>query len=484
VVGCLPYLLKHGGPSKLHQVFDALRSDFGNVVRFDPVKRNMVVVFHPDNIEKIYQAANPYPSKTSALAKAFEMYVKERNIQPGFAALEGEEWKKKRMPLQREILPPNKAASFLPNMARVTEVSSKVIVNYQNDIREFVLRYTFESLGSIMFDQPFDVLTNANDKGLLFLDNISKCFELAFEIQNEPAFLQGKTKKYPQFRDAVDKMAESIYGFLDDHKFGPNSVVAKYKEKGMSQEDLVMDVLTSFFGGEFGKMFFRWFIWGPSLFLFFLKLSLINPSFFFFYSGIHSTSIAILWSLIHLASFPRVQEKLRAEARLVLQGRTMSTEDVENLPYLKLFFKESLRLDSPANVNVRKFHHEMIIEGKVIPPEVDILVTTGSMLRDPNIFENPDLLIPERWTEEEKAKRAAAGNRLADHPYLYLPFSIGTRICIGKRLVENEVYQLVSRLVQDHEIKLAPGQPKIEKKTKIFTEPNYVPKFVFVPVLK
>jgi len=448
VVGCLPYLLKHGGPSKLHQVFDALRSDFGNVVRFDPVKRNMVVVFHPDNIEKIYQAANPYPSKTSALAKAFEMYVKERNIQPGFAALEGEEWKKKRMPLQREILPPNKAASFLPNMARVTEVSSKVIVNYQNDIREFVLRYTFESLGSIMFDQPFDVLTNANDKGLLFLDNISKCFELAFEIQNEPAFLQGKTKKYPQFRDAVDKMAESIYGFLDDHKFGPNSVVAKYKEKGMSQEDLVMDVLTSFFG------------------------------------GIHSTSIAILWSLIHLASFPRVQEKLRAEARLVLQGRTMSTEDVENLPYLKLFFKESLRLDSPANVNVRKFHHEMIIEGKVIPPEVDILVTTGSMLRDPNIFENPDLLIPERWTEEEKAKRAAAGNRLADHPYLYLPFSIGTRICIGKRLVENEVYQLVSRLVQDHEIKLAPGQPKIEKKTKIFTEPNYVPKFVFVPVLK
>ncbi|XP_049762221.1 probable cytochrome P450 6a14 [Schistocerca cancellata] len=68
----------------------------------------------------------------------------------------------------------------------------------------------------------------------------------------------------------------------------------------------------------------------------------------------------------------------------------------------------------------------------VLDKGTPIIVTVYGLHHDPNIFPDPERFDPERFSEEQKAQR---------HPYVYLPFGEGPRICIGMRfgLVQTKV---------------------------------------------
>ena len=57
---------------------------------------------------------------------------------------------------------------------------------------------------------------------------------------------------------------------------------------------------------------------------------------------------------------------------------------------------------------------------------------------DEKYFKRPNEFIPERWNRDRP---------LGDiHPYASLPFSTGTRMCIGKRIAEQEIYSFLIRV--------------------------------------
>lgn len=55
----------------------------------------------------------------------------------------------------------------------------------------------------------------------------------------------------------------------------------------------------------------------------------------------------------------------------------------------------------------------------------------------------PDALkfIPERWIKGDPQESN-------HHPYAVLPFGFGTRMCIGRRLAELEMFQLVTKVIK------------------------------------
>ena len=51
------------------------------------------------------------------------------------------------------------------------------------------------------------------------------------------------------------------------------------------------------------------------------------------------------------------------------------------------------------------------------------MISVSGLHRDPNIYPNPDMFDPLRFSKENIAARS---------PYAYLPFGDGPRVCIGK----------------------------------------------------
>jgi cytochrome P450 len=89
-----------------------------------------------------------------------------------------------------------------------------------------------------------------------------------------------------------------------------------------------------------------------------------------------------------------------------------------------LFFPETLRKYPPLPV----LNRECTKTYKI--PDTDIVLEKGTLTaipvlalhHDPKYYPDPQKFDPERFSEEEKAKR---------HHYVYLPFGEGPRICIG-----------------------------------------------------
>ena len=71
-------------------------------------------------------------------------------------------------------------------------------------------------------------------------------------------------------------------------------------------------------------------------------------------AGHETTSVSLAWTLYELAKNPLIQEKVRAEINTVLcKGNELTWDTVEELKYLEIVTKESLRLHPPAFVTGR-----------------------------------------------------------------------------------------------------------------------------------
>ncbi|CAN1309579.1 Cytochrome P450 71B37 [Linum perenne] len=135
-----------------------------------------------------------------------------------------------------------------------------------------------------------------------------------------------------------------------------------------------------------------------------IKAVLLN----LFLGGIDTAALTVNWAMARLIANPNLMKKAQQEVRNIIGDKRRVTEDdIENLQYMKLIIKETLRLHPPAPLLLpRESMSAVKICGYDVPAKTLIYVNAWGIGRDPN-----------HWKDADN--------------FEYLPFGSGRRICPG-----------------------------------------------------
>ncbi|KAM7525298.1 hypothetical protein LguiA_015200 [Lonicera macranthoides] len=144
-----------------------------------------------------------------------------------------------------------------------------------------------------------------------------------------------------------------------------------------------------------------------------------------FIAGTDTSSNVMEWAMSEMIKNPRVMDKAQAELRQVLKGKDVIHEsDIQDLIYLKMVIKETLRLHTPVPLLLpRECREQCKIDGYDIPMKTKVIVNAWAIGRDPEYWDDGESFLPERF---ENSSIDIVGSN-----YEYMPFGAGRRMCPG-----------------------------------------------------
>jgi len=161
------------------------------------------------------------------------------------------------------------------------------------------------------------------------------------------------------------------------------------------------------------------------------------------FAGYDSTATALALTLALLGDHPDAQAALRRELAQVLDGRTPTPGDLDDLPTLDAVVRESLRLYPPQYVLLRQPDRDVELGGYDLAAGTTVVVSPWVCQRDPAYWDDPGAFRPERWDSDR------------DHPdFAYFPYGAGPRHCLGRGLAAQTIRLVVAVVCQHRQLKL------------------------------
>ncbi len=167
----------------------------------------------------------------------------------------------------------------------------------------------------------------------------------------------------------------------------------------------------------------------------------------FIVAGHETTALTLGWALYLCAFDQQVQDRARAEAQSVLQGRAATGADVEALPFIRQIVDEALRLYPPAGLVSRTAQAADTLGGREIRPGDTVMIPIYALHRNHLLWDDPDTFRPERFADRKAIQR-----------YAYLPFGDGPRICIGASFALQEAVIILATLLSRFRFRPVPGR--------------------------
>ncbi|KAL0800870.1 hypothetical protein Bca101_056045 [Brassica carinata] len=158
-------------------------------------------------------------------------------------------------------------------------------------------------------------------------------------------------------------------------------------------------------------------------------------------AGTETSAITLEWAMTNLLKHPQVLEKARLEIdEKIGEDRLIDEPDLAELSYLHNVVSETFRLFPVAPLLVpRTPTKDIKIGGYDVPRDTIVLVNAWAIHRDPELWDDPEGFIPERFNSGGGSENYA--NKL-------MPFGNGRRICPGAGLGQRIVTLALGSLIQ------------------------------------
>ena len=174
----------------------------------------------------------------------------------------------------------------------------------------------------------------------------------------------------------------------------------------------------------------------------------------FLFEGHDTTSSSITWAIYNLAKHQEEQENVYQEViEVIRETSDIEWKDLNNLKRLGMFIRESIRHSTPVPTITRITTNETVLDGAVIPAGVQVLLNLHIVHNREDVWDDPEKFDPERF-EDDKVK--------ARDPYAYIPFSAGSRNCIGKQFALDEIKVVVAKIIRRFKVTVDPDNVAVQ----------------------
>nr|QTM97418.1 Cytochrome P450 [Sitophilus oryzae] len=438
VIGTTLSLLMAGSTPKLHYYIDKRHQQYGPIFKESVGPVPCVFISDPKAMRAVFTHEGKYP--IHILPEAWTTYNVLHNVSRGIFFMDGEEWLHFRRILNPILLK--------GDQSWIDESCKPAIDNLIEKIKSQSARYPYIDMEGLLYYWSLEIIVSillgpqnyiaAKQKLTDRIDYLSSTLRLVFETSSKLMLISTKLaakyriSRWKQFEKSVTSalfsVADLVELLLSDYVKNGEGLLGKLKAKMTTNElvRIVTDLILA--AGD-------------------------------------TTAYSMEWTLYLVGKNLEVQEKLRKEV-LEVKGK----DDLGSKIYLKNAIKESLRLYPVAPFLTRILPDQAEICGYQMPAGTVLILSIFTAGRDPRNFQDPLHFDPDRWNRNDNNSNRM---RLAS-----IPFAIGARSCIGKKIAETQLQKTLAEILVYFRVNVL-NEEAVDVKLEMVAVPSEKIKFQF-----